>query len=274
MLFSPKASGMEHHVPDAGDRAAHGRGRPTTSSTGWASCFPSTSPPSPSCRRRPTATLDGVVAELRRYGRASSASSACNLNPDPSGHLGLAADHRRVLVPAVRGVGGARRPGDGARLDGVQPELPHPRRALPQRRHVGVHAARRCRPVRAVPHAASRDPARRRRGALPLGPLPRAGRARLGRPDPAALCCATSSSTPASTTRPGIDLLHRRDPGGQRPLRLGDARRGARRGPGDRHRRGTTRCATSSAPVSATRPRHAGPRRATPVGCTRRSTAG
>ena len=142
------------------------------------------------------------VAELRR---CVERARLRRLQPQPRPvrrALDRAAADRPVLVPAVRGDGRARRAGDGARVGVVQPELPHARRALPQRRHDGVHAAGRGRPVRAVPDAAVGHPARRRRGAVPLGPLPRAGR-----PDAAGRrathCCATSSSTPASTTSPG-----------------------------------------------------------------------
>ncbi len=132
----------------------------------------------------------------------SWASSACNLNPDPSGGYWTSPPLTdpswfplyealvELDVPAMVHVSSS-----------CNPAFHALGRALPERRHDRVHAAARGRPVRPLPHAAVRHPARRRRGALPLGPLPRAGRAAwAGRTRPS--CCATSSSTPASTTSP------------------------------------------------------------------------
>ena len=53
--------------------------------------------------------------------------------------------------------------------------LPHHRRALHQCRHHRVHAVPHLGPVQGLPDAEVHHPARRRRGALPLGPLPRPG---------------------------------------------------------------------------------------------------
>jgi predicted TIM-barrel fold metal-dependent hydrolase len=60
----------------------------------------------------------------------------------------------------------------------LQRLLPHHRRALPERRHHRLHAVHPGRPVQGLPDAEVPDPARRRRGALPLGPLSAAWRRR------------------------------------------------------------------------------------------------
>lgn len=85
---------------------------------------------------------------------------------------GTAPDRPRLL-PLVREDGGAGRARDGARRDVAQPGRARHLRALPQRRHRGVHAAVRIRSVHRLPDAAADPAARRRRGAVSLGPLPR-----------------------------------------------------------------------------------------------------
>ena len=92
--------------------------------------------------------------------------------------LELAAAVRSPLVPDLREDGRVRHPGDDPREHELQPVLPHHRRALPQRRHHRLHAVPHVGPVQGFPDAALRDSARRRRGAVPLGPLPRAWRRR------------------------------------------------------------------------------------------------
>ncbi|WP_009478492.1 amidohydrolase family protein [Rhodococcus sp. JVH1] len=83
MLFSPKASGMEHHVPD-----------PDTA-TAWARAsndlvhrvgelFPDTFVPVAQLPQTPTGPLDPVIAELRRCVEELG-FVGCNLNPDPTG---------------------------------------------------------------------------------------------------------------------------------------------------------------------------------------------
>jgi 4-oxalmesaconate hydratase len=82
MLFSPKASGMEHHVPDAEIAA------------GWARAsndlvhrlgelFPEHFVPVAQLPQTPDGQLDGVIAELRRT--VGLGFVGCNVNPDPSG---------------------------------------------------------------------------------------------------------------------------------------------------------------------------------------------
>ena len=90
--------------------------------------------------------------------------------------LDVAAADRPALVSVLREDGRARRAGDGPRLGVVQSELPRDRRALHQRRHDGVHAVHRGRSVQGFPDAALHHSARRRRGAVSLGPLSRARR--------------------------------------------------------------------------------------------------
>jgi 4-oxalmesaconate hydratase len=83
MLFSPKASGMEHHVPDRG------------AAREWAAVcndlvrrvvdlFPEHFAAVCQLPQTPRGPLDDAVAELRRC-VGSAGFVGCNLNPDPSG---------------------------------------------------------------------------------------------------------------------------------------------------------------------------------------------
>ena len=83
MLFSPKASGMEHHVPDA------------TAAQAWARAsndlvyrvgelFPEHFAPVAQLPQTPDGGLGGVIAELRRT-VTELGFVGCNVNPDPSG---------------------------------------------------------------------------------------------------------------------------------------------------------------------------------------------
>ena len=83
MLFSPKASGMEHHVPDPATAVAWARasndlvGRVTD-------LFPEHFASVCQLPQTPGGALDDAVAELRRC-VDTMAFVGCNLNPDPSG---------------------------------------------------------------------------------------------------------------------------------------------------------------------------------------------
>ena len=100
---------------------------------------------------------------------------AINLNPDPSGgHWTSPPLTDRHWYPIYERMVDVRHPGDDPREHELQRVLPHDGRALHQRRHHGVHAVASGRPVQGLSDAPLRDPARRRRGALPLGTLPRA----------------------------------------------------------------------------------------------------
>jgi 4-oxalmesaconate hydratase len=83
MIFSPRASGMEHHVPDA------------VTAQAWAAAnndliaqvvglFPQHFVGVCQLPQTPGGPLDGVVAELRRCVETMG-FVGCNLNPDPSG---------------------------------------------------------------------------------------------------------------------------------------------------------------------------------------------
>ena len=74
---------MAHHVPDPASPRA-GRGPATTSSTACPSCSRRTSRASASCRRRPAGSWPTPSPNCAAASGAR-ASSACNLNPDPSG---------------------------------------------------------------------------------------------------------------------------------------------------------------------------------------------
>ncbi len=166
--------------------------------------------------------------------------------PRPVGRLlDLAADDRRVLVPGLRGDGGARRAGDDPRLD---------RRATP----TSTRSARTTStPTPASSCSCSRATCSTRFPTLRLV-IPHGGGAvpyHWGR-----FRGLADAHRPAATAehllrnvffdtcvyhqrrhRPAARVI----PAGQRAVRLRDARRGPRRRPGDRHRRGTTPCATS-----------------------------
>ena len=83
MIFSPKASGMEHHVPDAGV------------ATAWAQAsndlvhriselYPTTFAPVAQLPQTAVGNMEGVVAEVRRA-VGELGFVGVNLNPDPSG---------------------------------------------------------------------------------------------------------------------------------------------------------------------------------------------
>ena len=156
-------------------------------------------------RRLPAAAVPGRAHRpLGRRARALRARARLHrLQPEPGSvrrALDLAAAHRPALVPVLREDGRARRAGDGARVRLLQPELPRDRRPLHQRRHHRVHAVHRGRPVPRFPDAALHHSARRRRGALSLGPLPRARGHAQAAAAGGARDEATCSSTPASIT--------------------------------------------------------------------------
>ena len=137
-------------------------------------------PPAEFHRRVPVAAVAGRVAgQLHRGARALREGIRLRrLQPQSRSVrrlLDRAAAHRPLVVQILREDGRARRAGDGACERVLQSVLPRHRRALHQRRHHGVHAAHHGRPVQGFPHAEADHPARRRGGAVPLGPLPRPG---------------------------------------------------------------------------------------------------
>ena len=171
------------------------------------------------------------IAQFRARARALRARAGLRrLQPEsrPVGRLlEVAAAHRPPLVPVLREDGRARRAGDGACLGVLQPVLSRDRRALHQRRHHGVHAVHRGRSVPGFPHPEAHHSARRRRGALPLGPLSGARRhaeasaARAARDEERLLRYLRLSSA-------GHRSAVSRDRPRQHPLRLRDGGRRAR----------------------------------------------
>ena len=153
--------------------ALAGRRSATTSSPAWWGSTPvasSASASSPSqWASRSRIPWPSCAAASRSWD-----SSAATSTPTRAGPLDRSAAHRPQLVPALRGHGRARRACHDPRLRGHQPELPRHGIALPQRRHHRVHAAPAGGPVPRLPEPAADHPARRRRRALPLGPVPRA----------------------------------------------------------------------------------------------------
>ncbi|HCA86738.1 MAG TPA: 4-oxalomesaconate hydratase [Streptomyces sp.] len=83
MLFSPKASGMEHHVPDAATaRAWAAAGNDLVARV--TGLFPRHFAGVCQLPQTPGGSLGGAVAELRRCVETMG-FVGCNLNPDPSG---------------------------------------------------------------------------------------------------------------------------------------------------------------------------------------------
>ncbi|MEU4481083.1 amidohydrolase family protein [Micromonospora sp. NPDC023966] len=83
MVFSPKASGMEHHVPDAATADAWARASNDLVHR-VSELFPEHFAPVAQLPQTPEGNLAGVVAELRRTVGELGFVGA-NLNPDPSG---------------------------------------------------------------------------------------------------------------------------------------------------------------------------------------------
>lgn len=83
MIFSPKASGMEHHVPDAD--VAIGWARASNDLVHRiAELYPTAFAPVAQLPQTPDGNTDGVVAEIRRT-VGELGFVGVNLNPDPSG---------------------------------------------------------------------------------------------------------------------------------------------------------------------------------------------
>ncbi|MEV0066329.1 amidohydrolase family protein [Amycolatopsis sp. NPDC050768] len=83
MLFSPKASGMEHHVPDAGVANAWARASNDLVHR-VAELYPEHFAPVAQLPQTPEGNLGGVTAEIRRT-VGELGFVGVNLNPDPSG---------------------------------------------------------------------------------------------------------------------------------------------------------------------------------------------
>ena len=82
MLFSPKASGMEHHVTDPGVAADWARASNDLCHR-LSELYPETFIPGAQLPQTPGGELTGVIAELRRV--AELGFAVANVNPDPSG---------------------------------------------------------------------------------------------------------------------------------------------------------------------------------------------
>ena len=116
---------------------------------------------------------------------------------------------RQVVVPGVREDGELDIPAMIHVSPDQQPRLPLHRRALHQRRHDGVHAVPHLGRARASSRRCVDHPARRRRGAVPLGPLPWPGAGQQVDAGAGADLKNQSSSTPASTTSPASTCCSR-----------------------------------------------------------------
>ncbi|GAA1268186.1 amidohydrolase family protein [Pseudonocardia aurantiaca] len=83
MIFSPRAAGMEHHIPDVATAQAWA-GECNDLIARVVGLFPEHFAGVCQLPQTPDGPLDGVVAELRRCVETMS-FVGCNLNPDPSG---------------------------------------------------------------------------------------------------------------------------------------------------------------------------------------------
>jgi 4-oxalmesaconate hydratase len=83
MIFSPKASGMEHHVADAGVATAWARASNDLVHR-IGELYPTTFAPVAQLPQTPDGNIDGVAAEVRRT-VGELGFVGVNLNPDPSG---------------------------------------------------------------------------------------------------------------------------------------------------------------------------------------------
>src|SRR3984885_1586649 len=128
-------------------------------------------------RRVPIAAIAGrQPAALVRRARTLREDGVHRLQPQSGSVWRLfqfAADDRQVVVPALREDDRSRRAVHDPRLRLLQSGDAHHRLVLSQRRHHGVHAGSAVRPVQDLSQAEIHHSARRRRGAVPLGPFPR-----------------------------------------------------------------------------------------------------
>ena len=232
-IFSPRASFMAHHIGDEAtsrewsrvcndlDRAASARSIRTTSSA------------SASCRSRPASPPENCIPELERCVNELG-FIGCNLNPDPSGgHWKEPPLTDRCWYPLYEKM---------VELD--VPAMVHVSASCNPCFHAtGAHYINAdttafmqfltVRPVQGFPDAQVHHPARRRRGAVPLGALP--GLAQdMKRPPLAELLLNNVFFDTCVYHRPGIELLLKVDSRRQHPVRVGDGRRGARHRSGDR----------------------------------------
>ena len=225
-IFSPRASAMAHHI-----------GNETTSRRWTQSCndliHRVVAPVSGQFRRRLSvaAIAGGGAGQQRRGTRALRQGAGIHRLQSESGSfrgpLDIAAADRSALVSAVREDGGARRARHGACEFLVQPEFSRHRRALHQCRYHGLHAVPDQRSVCGFSDAAVHHSARRRRGSLSLGPIPRT---RPGHEAAAAagLLAQERVLRYLCLSSAGHRTAAQGDSRRQHPVRLGDGRRGAR----------------------------------------------
>ena len=233
-LFSPRASAMAHHVPRPASRRAWARAVQRPRRTGWPSSTRSTSPAVCQLPQSPGGDLDDVdrrAAPLRRGARLR------RLQPQPRPVRRpldvAAADRPRTGTRSTRRWSSwtsrrwctcPRRATRSSTRPARTTSTPTPRPSCSSSQ--GDLFARLPDAAAVIPHGGGAVPYHwgRYRGLADMLEQP---------PVERRSCCATSSSTPASTTsrdRPAA----RGDPGGQHPVRVGDDRRGPRHRPGDR----------------------------------------
>ncbi len=174
-IFSPRASAMAPHVGDETVSLAWARAcndliaRVCESVPGqlrWRLHAAAVARREPCCEHRRARAL--------RRPRASSAATSTPIRA--AGHFDAPPLTDRFWYPFYETMVGARRAGDDPRLGIVQPGAARDGRLLHRGRHDRLHAADRRRPVCRLPAPALHHSPRRRRSALSLGTVSRAGR--------------------------------------------------------------------------------------------------
>ena len=200
-IFSPRASGMGHHIGDFAVSTGMDRDLQRPDPSGLHPV------PEELHRRLPAAANAGRVADLVDQGARALRQRARHGRLQPQSRsvrrlFQRAAAHRQVVVSVLREDDRARRAGDDPRLRLLQSGAAHHRLLLPQRRHHGGDAAHPVRRVQGFPEAQADHPARRRRGAVSTGAVSAASRSTTSAPSSPRSWATTSSSTPASITSP------------------------------------------------------------------------
>ena len=139
-IFSPRASGMAHHIGDAGDQPGLVAGLQRPDPPGLRSSTRTISSASASCRSRPASPPKNCIGELERCVNELG-FVGCNLNPDPSGgHWTRPPLTDRYWYPLYEKMVELDVPAMVHVSSSCNPDLPRHRRALHQRRHHRLHA--------------------------------------------------------------------------------------------------------------------------------------
>ncbi len=149
-IFSPRASGMGHHIGDAGVSLEWSQALQRADPSRLHALSAATSSACASCRNRPASTPRPASASSTRCVTRVRLRRLQSQSRSVRRPLDRPAADRPLLVSALREDGRARRAGDDPCAALVQRELPHHRRALHQCRHHRLHAVHHRRPVQGL----------------------------------------------------------------------------------------------------------------------------